>query len=279
MWTEVMNWKTFAKGVSSDRAGDVIRYTSANRKYSGYVGVNSVGLDWNWCGHKLSQANLYAFARLSWDNRLTAEDIAREWIELTFHYLGQEDKDKIYEIVSTSRDAYRNYTLSLGGVFMCRSGVHYGVNVEAEEWNGWGTYNRVDYDGFGVDRTVKSGSGMIGQYNPEVAAILENINTCPEADIAFFHHVSAAHRLHSGQTVAQHIYDSHFAGYESVERYKALWKTLEGKLWHDDWKNVDDRLDKQLRNALDWRDKVNSYFYRRWRIPDEKASPSRPLYW
>jgi alpha-glucuronidase len=278
MWQEVMNWKTYAPGVPSDRAGDVIKHLSPKPKLSGYVGVGGGGTDWNYCGHRLAQANIYLFGRLTWDNKLTPEQIAREWVDLTFHYLNEKDRDSIHYILRTSRETYRNYSLPLGGIMMI-SGSHYGVNIEQDEWNGWGVYNHANADGFGRDRTVKSGTGMTSQYNPEAAALFEDINTCPDDVIAWFHHTPFRHRLHNGQTVIQHIYDSHFAGYESVEEYIRIWNGLEGRVHEPDWSNVAVRLKRQRDSAREWRDVMNTYFYRHCRIGDEKASPNRPLFW
>jgi alpha-glucuronidase len=281
MWTEVMNWKTYTPGVKSDRAGDIPRELSPNSKHSGYSAVGVVGRDNNWVGNKLSQINLYAFGRLCWDNTLSAEQIAREWVELTFPNLSTDDQSKILHIEMTSRDSYRNYTQPLGNMGMFGSGgwdYHYGVLPEGQEWNGWGFRNIWDRWAMGRDRTVKTGSKMTGTYHKEVFELFENIDTCPDDVIGFFHHVNYTHKLHSGETVIQHIYDSHFAGVEAVLDYQRLWSTLREKVSKEDWNNVWDRLAGQLREAIKWRDQINTYAYRHSGIPDEHPSPSRVIW-
>jgi alpha-glucuronidase len=119
---------------------------------------------------------------------------------------------------------------------------------------------------------------MIGTYNPEVAKLFEDISTCPDDVVGFLHHVNYTHRLHSGETVIQRIYDSHFAGVESVKRYQAIWSKFQGRVPDHEFENVRDRLDLQLQAAIEWRDRVNTYFWRHSRIRDEKPGPGRVIY-
>ena len=124
---------------------------------------------------------------------------------------------------------YENYTGPLGLQTLTDiTGNHYGVNVEASERNGWGQWHRADPQGVGMDRTVATGTGFIGQYSPEVARIYESLATCPDDLLLFMHHVPYTYRLHSGKTVIQSIYDSHYEGAEAVEQYAREWKSLAG---------------------------------------------------
>ena len=95
--------------------------------------------------------------------------------------------------------------------------------------------------------------------------------SCPEELLLFFHHMSYTWRLKSGKTILQHIYDTHFEGVEEAEKMQAAWERLEGKIPEEDWKNGKERFERQLVNAREWRDQVNSYFYRKSGIGDEKG--------
>ena len=177
-----------------------------------FVGVSNVGLDDNWFGNHLSQANLYGFGRLAWNPDLTSKQIAAEWTRQTFG-ANAKVNETINSIQLTSWRTYENYTGPLGLQTLTDiTGNHYGVNVEASERNGWGQWHRADEKGVGMDRTVATGTGYIGQYRPAVAAMFESLATCPDDLLLFLHHVPYTYKLHSGKTVIQSIYDSHYEG-------------------------------------------------------------------
>ena len=148
--------------------------------------------------------------------------------------------------------------------------VHYGCSVDGYEYDRWGTYHRADHLGIGVDRT-DAGTGYVRQYYEPNASAYNSLESCPEELLLFFHHVPYTHVLKTGKTLIQHIYDSHFEGYEEAEGYAKAWEGLEGKVDEEVFANVKERFDRQLRNARDWRDQVNTYFYRKSGIPDEKG--------
>ena len=192
------------------------------RPTGGFVGVANVGLDENWFGNHLSQANLYGFGRLAWNPDLSAQQIAEEWTQLTF---GNDPKvvETIAAMQLGSWRTYENYTGPLGLQTLTDIvGNHYGVAVEASERNGWGQWHSADEKGVGMDRTVATGTGFIGQYRPGVAAIYESLETCPDDLLLFMHHVPYTHKLHSGKTVIQYIYDSHYEGADAVAGYVAI---------------------------------------------------------
>jgi len=148
--------------------------------------------------------------------------------------------------------------------------IHYGPSVDGYEYSRWGTYHRADHLGVGVDRTDR-GTGYAGQYYEPNASMYNNIDTCPEELLLFFHHVPYTHRLKNGKTLIQHIYDSHFEGVEEVKKMIAGWESLEGKVPEDSYVRVRERFEKQLWNAREWRDQVNSYFFRKSGIEDERG--------
>ena len=230
--------------------------------------VTNTGLDENWTGHLLAQANLYAFGRLAWSHKLTAEKIIDEWVKLTF---GNNPKLSVLkEMMLQSRDVYESYTSPLGLGWMNNIGHHYGPSPEGYEFMKWGTYHRANTTAIGVDRTA-NGTGYTTQYDPWVDSYYSNLETCPESLLLFFHRVRYDYVLKSGKTLLQHIYDSHFEGVEGVENFIKLWNDLKDCLPHEAYESVSNRLQRQLLNAIEWRDVINTYFFRKTGITDEKG--------
>lgn len=266
-WKEVLEFDTYAKGKGS-KVKKVVDGSLFGYHYSGITGVSNVGDDPNWTGHTLAQANLYGFGRLAWNPDLSAEEIANEWIVQTFG-----DDPQVIEAVSwmllASWRIYENYTSPLGVGWMVNPGHHYGPNVDGYEYSHWGTYHYADRDGIGVDRTVATGTGYTAQYFPENAAMYESLDTCPDELLLFFHHVPYTHRLHSGETVIQHIYNTHFKGVEQTKELKKRWEQLKGKIDEKRYNDVLERLTIQVEHAKEWRDVINTYFYRKSGIDDQ----------
>lgn len=285
MWKEVLDFNTGycrdeqgMPAVSANESGKVryvLREHSPVKRYSGIAAVGGVGMDSNWMGNKLAQINVYGFGRLIWDNSLSSEEIASEWTDMTFDLL-EADKKKLIHILITSRDTYEAYTCPLSVGFMCKPGNHYGVDVDGYEYDKWGTYHYADRNGVGRDRTKATGTGYTEQYSGLHREEYEDVNTCPDELLLFFHHVPYTHKLHSKKTVIQHIYDSHFEGVERVKEYQHLWEELRAVVDEKSYENVKERLKLQLDNAISWRDQVNTYFYRKSGIPDEKGREVYP---
>lgn len=269
MWKEVLDFDTYAKGEGST-VKQIVAGKVFPQEHSGIAAVVNVGDDLNWTGHALAQANLYGYGRLCWDTDLSSERIADEWIRLTFG--GDEQVVKVVsKMLLKSREIYENYTTPLGIGWMVNPGHHYGPNIDGYEYDRWGTYHRADRDAIGVDRTVKNGTGYAGQYHSPNAEMYESKETCPDELLLFFHRVAYTEKLKSGKTLIQHIYDTHFEGVEQVEWLITQWDSLEGKIDQVTFENVAERLQRQLKNAIEWRDVVNTYFYRKSGIPDEKG--------
>ncbi|MDO0910924.1 alpha-glucuronidase [Streptomyces sp. DT2A-34] len=253
MWSEVLRFQV--DGVSC--VGELAR--------GGLVAVSNVGDDPFWTGHPLAQANLYAFGRLAWQPDADPGGILDEWIRLTF---GAEPAAGLHAIMDGSWRTYEKYTAPLGVGFMVQPGHHYGPSVDGYEYSPWGTYHFADRDGVGVDRSCATGTGYAGQYAKPWAEVYESPETCPDELLLFFHHVSYGHILHSGKTVIQHIYDTHFEGVEEVEAAGAVWASLAGSVDPARHARGTERLEEQLRSAREWRDQVNSYFFRKSGVPD-----------
>lgn len=266
-WKEVMAFDTHAKGEGT-YVKDVVSGEVFNNKYAGIVAVSNVGRDYNWTGHLMAQINLYGYGRMIWNPDLTSEEIALEWIKQTFG-LDPFIVNTIMKMVMPSWEAYENYTSPLGIGWMVNISHHYGPNIDGYEYDKWGTYHFADRDGMGVDRTLETGTGYTGQYHKENEALYNNIETCPDELILFFHHVPYTHELKSGKTVIQHIYDTHFKGVEQVEEMISNWKELKDSVDERRYLDVEDRLHHQLYMSKEWRDIVNTYFYRKSGIQDK----------
>lgn len=269
MWKEVLEFETYSKKEGA-KVADLVSGRVYHQTNCGMAAVINTGNDFNWTGHDLAAANFYGFGRLSWDTGLTSEQIAKEWIMQT---LPHEDKvfQVVFDILMKSWPVYEKYTSPLGIGWMVSPRGHYGPDVDGYEYDRWGTYHRADRDGMGVDRTVKSGTGYAGQYNEPNASMYENIESCPEELLLFFHYIRYDYKLKSQKTLIQHIYDTHFEGVEEVEKMIRDWEGLKGLVPDDVYERVRERFGLQLGNAIEWRDRINTYFYRKSGVPDEKG--------
>ena len=270
MWKQVLDFDMQVNGPGTP-VKDLVAGKTFKRPLGGFVGVSNVGRDWNWLGHHLSMSNLYGFGRLAWNPGITSDAIADEWTRLTFG----SDARVVNTITGLLRDswpAYENYSGNLGiGTLTDILGVHFGPGVESSERNGWGQWHRADDKGVGMDRTVATGTGYIGQYAAPVAALYESLATCPDELLLFMHHVPYTHRLHSGETVIQHIYDRHYLGAEQAAGFVARWRTLSGLIDAERYNEVLDRFEFQAGHAIVWRDAVNNWFARTSGIADRKG--------
>jgi alpha-glucuronidase len=266
-WREMLDFVPDPGGTPPLTIAGIVAARARAHGRAGLCAVSNIGDDANWTGHKLAQANLYGFGRLAWDPSLSADDVLAEWTRLTFPE-SPPVHAVVGEILRGSWQTYESYTAPLGVGWMVTPEVHYGPSVDGYEYSRWGTYHFADRDGLGVDRTVATGSGFAGQYPPARAQQYEDRQTCPDELLLFFHHVPYTHLLHSGKTVIQHVYDTHFAGVEAVAAMLAAWRTLAGRLDAVTFENVLGRLERQLRTAREWRDQLNTYFWRKSGVPD-----------
>jgi alpha-glucuronidase len=164
---------------------------------------------------------------------------------------------------------YESYTGPLGAQTLTDIlGSHYGPGVESSERNGWGQWHRADRDGVGMDRTVATGTGYVGQYPPPLAKLYESLESTPDELLLFFHHVPYMYVLKSGKTVIQHIYDSHYEGAERAEQYVHQWESLRGRIDEQRYSDILARLEYQAAHAIVWRDAVCNWFFRTSGIPD-----------
>jgi len=270
MWKEALDFDMRNAGQSTP-VRELISGKTYRRRYGGLVGVANVGMDANWLAHPLAMANLYGFGRLAWDPTLRAQTITEEWTRLTF---GNDTTtvDTIDAMLLSSWNIYESYTGPLGaGTLTDILGSHYGPCVESSERNGWGQWHRADQSGIGMDRTVATGTGYVAQYAPGVAKQYESLETTPDELLLFFHHVPYSYKLHSGKTVIQHIYDSHYDGASRAAALVGQWQSLKGRVDQARYEDVLRRLEYQAGHAIVWRDAICNWFARTSGVPDERG--------
>jgi len=270
LWKHILDFDMRAGGKYTP-VKQIVEGRSFNRPLGGFAGVANVGLDANWLGHPLAMANLYGFGRLAWNPNLMASTIAEDWTRLTFgndpHVVSTIDA-----MLLPSWHIYEEYTGPLGlGTLTNILGSHYGPDPQSAEHNGWGQWIRAEHNGVGMDRTVATGTGYIGQYPPEVAQRYESLETCPDDLLLFMHHVPYTHRLHSGPTVIQYIYNVHYAGAQGAANYVAEWKSLKGRIDEPRYEHVLRLLTYQAAEAIVWRDAVNDWFHAQSGIADAQG--------
>ena len=265
---EILGFRTYCSA-EEDTVADIISGKTFGSRYSGIAAVTNTGNDFNWTGDYLAGANLFGFGRLAFNTGLTSRQIAEEFVRMTIS--GDDGVvNEVLDILLPSREIYEKYTCPLGIGWMVTPATHYGCSVDGYEYDRWGTYHRADHLGLGVDRSSR-GTGYALQYNEPNASMYDSPDSCPDELVLFFHHLPYTHRLHSGKTVIQHIYDTHFEGYDEAEGLAKKWDLLKGRIEEEIYENVRERFVRQLANAREWRDQVNSYFFRKSGIPDDKG--------
>jgi alpha-glucuronidase len=273
MWKEVLDFDMRVDGNAAS-VKDLVTGRIFHRPSGGLVGVANVGMDANWLGSPLAMANLYGFGRLAWDPSLSAATIVDEWTRLTFG----GDPLLIKAITAmqlSSWQVYESYTGPLGaGTLTNILGNHYDPGPESSEENGWGQWHRADRQGIGMDRTVATGTGFIGQYPPEVQTLYESPARCPDNLLLFFHHVPYTHLLHSGKTVIQHVYDSHYEGADRARDFVSQWMKLERHVDDERYRDILSRLQYQAGEAVVWRDAICNWIYRLSGIADSQGRVS-----
>lgn len=275
MWKTTLDFDMRVDGEHTP-VSQIVEGRTFHRPLGGFAGVANVGLDANWLKNPLAMANLYGFGRLAWDPDTSSEQIAEDWTRLTFGSDPLVVKTISEGMLLPSWRIYEDYTGPLGlGTLSDILHSHYGPGVETAEHNGWGQWIRADHQGVGMDRTVRTGTGYIGQYPPEVAAMYESLATCPDDLLLFMHHVAYTHQLHSGETVIQYLYDSHYRGAEGAAGLLAQWQKLRGLVDEERYDEVLAIQQYQAGYAIVWRDAISSWFEKMSGIPDAKGRVGR----
>ena len=233
----------------------------------GISGVANIGDDANWCGHPFSQANWYAFGRLAWNPSLTAEEIAHEWLVQTYENQDEKFTKPVEMMMMTSREACVNYMMPLGLHHIFKFDHHYGPEPDGFiasyplEWCPV-YYHKADAQGVGFDRSSK-GTDAVGQYPEPYRSQYDNIETCPEEYLLWFHHVAWDYKMKSGSTLWQELCMKYNMGVAMVEVYRDFWHTSAKQYMkghEQEWQHTDSLLNVQLENAKEWRNTCLKYF-------------------
>ena len=236
-------------------------------KLVGISGVANIGDDANWCGHPFSQANWYAFGRLAWNPSLTAEEIAHEWLVQTYENQDERFTKPVEMMMMTSREACVNYMMPLGLHHIFKFDHHYGPEPDGFiasyplEWCPV-YYHKADAQGVGFDRSSK-GTDAVGQYPEPYRSLYDNIATCPEEYLLWFHHVAWDYKMKSGSTLWQELCMKYNMGVAMVEVYRDFWHTSAKQYMkghEQEWQHTDSLLNVQLENAKEWRNTCLKYF-------------------
>lgn len=247
-------WKEFFEFVNPNRV-------------KGIAGVANIGDDANWCGHPFSQANWYAFGRLAWNPSLTAEEIAHEWLVQSYENQDEKFTKPVEMMMMTSREACVNYMMPLGLHHIFKFDHHYGPEPDGFiasyplEWCPV-YYHKADAQGVGFDRSSK-GTDAVGQYPEPYRSLYDNIETCPEEYLLWFHHVPWTYKMKSGSTLWQELCMKYNMGVAMVEVYRDFWHTSAKQYMkghEQEWQHTDSLLNVQLENAKEWRNTCLKYF-------------------
>ncbi len=261
LFKEVLGADTYAKGKGSSVA-KIIDGSLYNDSLNGMAGVSNIGNDRNWTGHLFGQANWYALGRLAWNYNLSSEQIAEEWTRQTFTN-DLTVVNTVKQILLSSYEAMVNYMTPLGLHHIMGNGHHYGPapwsnNLPRPDWNPV-YYHKADSTGLGFDRTV-NGTNALAQYAPEVRQQYENINTCDEKYLLWFHHVSWTYRMKSGRTLWEELCHQYYKGVDDIRTLQQQWNKLENHIDKERFRHIQQLLALQVKEAVWWRNACLLYF-------------------
>ena len=277
LFEECLDADTYTKGKGTTVA-NVLEDYNRSHGISGIAGVANIGTDINWCGHLFGQSNWYAFGRMAWNPELSSEEVADEWLRMTFNN-NTSFVNPIKEMMQQSRETVVNYRNPLGLNHIMNFATHYGPGpwYKDPHWDAK-DYHKADETGIGVDRTSK-GSNVVNQYAKPLAEILENLNTCPQKDLLWFHHLPWDYKMPSGKILWDELVAYYYKGVDEVRGMRKLWNSMEGKIDAERFNHVKQLLKVQEDEAIWWRDGCVLYFqtFSKRPIPSQYEHPQHTL--
>lgn len=280
LFTEALQADTYAKGEGSTVA-KVVDGSVFDYEHTGMAAVINPGTDQNWTGHPFVQSSWYAYGRLAWDHTLSAEEIADEWLRMTFTN-NSEFIEPVKEIMMESREAGVNYRSPLGLTHLYAQGHHYGPapwteDLPRPDWTAV-YYHKADADGIGFDRT-ESGSNALEQYHSPVEQQFRDLNRIPDDYLLWFHHVDWDHEMNSGRTLWEELVHKYYKGVEQVRWMQEKWDSIEGLIDQQRFEHVKALLRIQEKDAIRWRNSCVLYFQSLSGkpIPDQYEQPAHDL--
>lgn len=279
LYEECLQFDTYAKGKGSTVA-KAIDGSLFGQKLTGMAGVSNIGTDRNWTGHPFGQANWYAFGRLAWDPCLSSGEIADEWIKMTFTKNSDFVKP-VKEMMLESREVCVNYMTPLGLHHIMAAGHHHGpgpwVDGRRPDWTAV-YYHRASADSIGFNRS-SSGSNAVGQYHEPVAKLFDNIKTCPEEYLLWFHRVPWNYSVKSGNTLWNEMAYRYQNGVDNVRKMQQTWNSLKDFVDEERFRYVESLLGIQEKEAVWWRNSCLLYFqtFSGMPIPEDIEQPDKIL--
>ena len=277
LFEECLDADTYTKGKGTTVA-NVLEDYNRSHGISGIAGVANIGTDINWCGHLFGQSNWYAFGRMAWNPELSSEEVADEWLRMTFNN-NTSFVNPIKEMMQQSRETVVNYRNPLGLNHIMNFATHYGPGpwYKDPHWDAK-DYHKADETGIGVDRTSK-GSNVVNQYAKPLAEILENLNTCPQKDLLWFHHLPWDYKMPSGKILWDELVAYYYKGVDEVRGMRKLWDSMAGKIDAERFNHVKQLLKVQEDEAIWWRDGCVLYFqtFSKRPIPSQYEHPKHTL--
>ena len=254
LYTMAPMWREIFEDLPSDRVQAI-------------AAVSNLGRDENYFGHPLAAANFFGFGLLAWNPKADPAEMLSQWIRLTYDFTPPQ-AETLLQWMLRSRRIYERYTAPLGLGWMITPHSHYGPNPSGYEYDAWGTYHRANHLAVGIDRT-SAGTGYLSQYPEALQARYQDPATCPELLLLFFHRLPYDYVMPDGRTLIQRIYDDHFLGAQEAAELETALGAL--PFPEPDRQVILARAAKQTANAANWRDVINTFFYRLSGIPDQKG--------
>ena len=281
MWKECLDSDTYQKGKGSTVVAETCGKVHGNTSMGAIAGVTNIGDSVNWCGHQMAQANWYAFGRMAWDPDLSSEQIIDEWLKQTF----TSDKkflEPVSKMMLASHEASVSYEMPLG-LHHCFGGAgHYGPGP----WEGasrpdWSPqyYHKAAADGVGFDRTSKTGTDAVSQYHEPLKSLYDNVETCPENLILWFHHLPWDYKMKSGRTLWNELCYTYQDGINQARGFIDTWESVEKYVDPYRYGQVHEKLIRQAKDAIWWRDALMLYFqqFSKMEIPADCTKPQHTL--
>jgi alpha-glucuronidase len=279
MWKECLDSDTYQKGEGSTVA-EITKGVTHSRPINAIAGVTNIGDSINWCGHHFAQSNWYAYGRMAWNPELSSEQIADEWIKQTF---SSEKKfiEPVKNMMLMSRETNVKYEMHLGLHHIFSGQGHYGPGP----WEGasrpdWSPlyYHKAAKDGIGFDRTM-NGSAAVEQYHEPLKSLYNNVETCPENLILWFHHLPWDYKMKSGRTLWDELCYTYQEGIDEAASFIKVWESVEKYVDNQRYENIHRKIVRQAKDAIWWRDACMLYFqtFSGMPIPEDCTAPQHTL--
>ena len=272
MWKECLDSDTYQNGEGSTVAAETLGKVHGNT-ISAIAGVTNIGDRVNWCGHHMAQANWYAFGRMAWNPELSSEQILDEWLKQTFT-TDKKFVEPVKEMMLVSREACVSYEMPLGLHHTFKGPDHYGPGPwdrsSRPDWEP-AYYHKAAADGVGFDRTSKTGTNAVSQYHEPLRSIYDNVETCPENLILWFHHLPWGYRMKDGHTLWEELCYTFQSGIDQARGFIKTWEGVEKYVDSKRYTQIHDKLVRQAKDAIWWRDATMLYFqqYSKMDIPTD----------